>query len=178
MVPLTVQFIGPCGEAPAYQTENSVGFDVCAQPANSAATRAQLAWQEGPEGATPRWVLHRGALAKIPLGIRIDSAKNDLLLSLACRETPYEGVILPVLPHLELRPRSSLSARGIDMRIGTIDPDYRDEICAVLKNNSNEQIVIELGDRIGQLVGTLAFRAGGVNVKTRAREGGFGSTNQ
>lgn len=175
MVPLIVQFIGPNGEAPAYQTENSVGFDVCAQPANTAETSAQLAWQTGPDGSAPRWVLHRGALAKIPLGIKIVGARTNMLLPLAGSDA--SEIILRVLPHLELRPRSSLSARGIDMRIGTIDPDFRNEICAVLKNNSNEQVVIELGDRIGQLVGTLAFRVGGVNIKNKTREGGFGSTN-
>ena len=52
----------------------------------------------------------------------------------------------------DLRPRSSLSLRGLTVSFGTIDPDYRGELKAILSNTTNNETSIHIGQRIGQLV--------------------------
>lgn len=81
---------------------------------------------------------------KIPLGFALELPKG------------WEAVI---------RPRSGLTLKGIDNGIGTIDANYRGEVCAVVINNSNppfvvcedgmtyqEPFVVHNGDRICQMV--------------------------
>ena len=56
---------------------------------------------------------------------------------------------------VQVRPRSGLAAKkGITVlnAPGTIDADYRGEVCVILVNLSNEPFVIENGERIAQLV--------------------------
>jgi hypothetical protein len=62
---------------------------------------------------------------------------------------------MDVLPELQIRPRSSLSKRGIYCALGTIDFDYRDEIKVCLHNLSKDTFVINPGDRVAQLVPAL-----------------------
>ena len=62
---------------------------------------------------------------------------------------------------IQVRPRSGLAARhGISLANspGTIDPDYRGEIKAILVNLSDEPFEIKPGERIAQLV-VARFRA-------------------
>lgn len=49
-------------------------------------------------------------------------------------------------------PRSGLSAKGITCELPPIDSGYRGEIHAVMSNVGHEPVMIEPGDRIGQLV--------------------------
>lgn len=56
---------------------------------------------------------------------------------------------------IQVRPRSGLAAKkGITVlnAPGTVDADYRGEICVILVNLSNEPFTIERGERIAQLV--------------------------
>ncbi len=62
---------------------------------------------------------------------------------------------LPIGFEAQVRPRSGLAAKkGITVlnAPGTIDADYRGEIGVILANISNENFVIEHGERIAQLV--------------------------
>jgi dUTP pyrophosphatase len=63
---------------------------------------------------------------------------------------------------------------------GTIDADYRGEIGVILVNLSNEDFVINNGERIAQLVIAKHERAEWTEVEllseTDRGEGGFGST--
>ena len=63
---------------------------------------------------------------------------------------------------------------------GTIDADYRGEIGVILVNLSNEDFIIENGERIAQLVIAKHERAEWVEVEelsdTSRGAGGFGST--
>ena len=62
---------------------------------------------------------------------------------------------LPVGFEAQIRPRSGLAAKkGITVlnSPGTIDADYRGEIKIILINLSNEDFVIEDGERIAQMV--------------------------
>ena len=65
---------------------------------------------------------------------------------------------------------------------GTIDSDYRGEICVVVANIGAEPVEISRGDRIAQLVVLPVVRARLERVErlppTTRDEGGFGSTGK
>lgn len=90
---------------------------------------------------------------------------------------------LPIGYEAQVRPRSGLAAKkGITVlnSPGTIDADYRGEIGVILVNFSNEDFIIENGERIAQLVIAKHERANWEQVKvleeTERAAGGFGST--
>lgn len=90
---------------------------------------------------------------------------------------------LPMGFEAQVRPRSGLAAKkGVTVlnAPGTIDADYRGEIGVILVNLSNENFVIENGERIAQLVIAKHERAEWTLVEvlseTQRGEGGFGST--
>lgn len=90
---------------------------------------------------------------------------------------------LPMGYEAQVRPRSGLAAKkGITVlnAPGTIDADYRGEIGVILINLSNEDFIIENGERIAQLVIAKHDRAEWIQVneltETSRGEGGFGST--
>ena len=92
-------------------------------------------------------------------------------------------IALPVGTEAQVRPRSGLAAKkGITVlnAPGTIDADYRGEIGVILVNLSNENFVINDGERIAQLVIAKHERAVWDEVevlgKTERGAGGFGST--
>ena len=62
---------------------------------------------------------------------------------------------LPAGYEAQVRPRSGLAIKkGITVlnTPGTIDADYRGEVCVILVNLSNEPFVINDGERIAQMV--------------------------
>jgi len=90
---------------------------------------------------------------------------------------------LPIGIEAQVRPRSGLAAKkGITVlnAPGTIDADYRGEIGVILVNLSNDDFMIEDGERIAQLVIAKHERADWIEVnelsETVRGEGGFGST--
>lgn len=90
---------------------------------------------------------------------------------------------LPVGVEAQVRPRSGLAAKkGITVlnAPGTIDADYRGEIGVILANISNEDFIIQNGERIAQLVIAKHERAEWKEVdilsETDRGQGGFGST--
>ncbi|WP_395654543.1 dUTP diphosphatase [Flavobacterium sp.] len=90
---------------------------------------------------------------------------------------------LPIGYEAQVRPRSGLAAKkGITVlnSPGTVDADYRGEIGVILVNLSNEDFVIENGERIAQLIIAKHERAEWLEVnelsETSRGEGGFGST--
>lgn len=90
---------------------------------------------------------------------------------------------LPEGYEAQIRPRSGLAARhGITVTNapGTIDADYRGEICVLLVNLSREPFVINPGERIAQMVVARHERVEWQPVDVLAESGrgagGFGST--
>ena len=90
---------------------------------------------------------------------------------------------LPLGFEAQVRPRSGLAAkRGITVlnSPGTIDADYRGEIGVILVNLSNEDFVIENGERIAQMViakhEQITWEQVEVLENTSRGAGGFGST--
>ncbi len=94
-------------------------------------------------------------------------------------------IALPVGFEAQVRPRSGLAAKnGITVlnAPGTVDADYRGEIGVILVNLSNEDFVINDGERIAQLVIAKHERAHWEEVEvlseTKRGAGGFGSTGK
>lgn len=105
-----------------------------------------------------------GGRALVPTGIRIALADG------------YEA---------QVRPRSGLAVKhGLTVlnTPGTIDADYRGEVCVVLVNLGDEPFVVHRGDRIAQLVVSPVVRARVEQVErveeSERGEGGFGHTGR
>jgi len=92
-------------------------------------------------------------------------------------------IALPVGYEAQVRPRSGLAAKkGITVlnSPGTVDADYRGEIGVILVNLSNEDFIVNDGERIAQLVIAKHERVNWQEVEvlneTERGAGGFGST--
>ncbi len=104
---------------------------------------------------------------------------------------PLERVAIPTGLILEIpegyegqvRPRSGLALKkGLTVlnAPGTVDADYRGEVKVILINLGAEEVTVERGERIAQLVITPVARADLEEAEdlepTERGEGGFGST--
>lgn len=92
-------------------------------------------------------------------------------------------IALPAGFEAQVRPRSGLAAKkGITVlnSPGTVDADYRGEIGVILVNLSNENFVVQDGERVAQLVIAKHERVTWLEVEvlneTERGAGGFGST--
>lgn len=90
---------------------------------------------------------------------------------------------LPVGYEAQVRPRSGLAfKKGITVlnSPGTIDADYRGELGVILVNLSDEEFIIEDGERIAQMVLAKHEQVNWFEVEsleeTERGTGGFGST--
>ncbi len=112
--------------------------------------------------ASQQIMLKSGSFAKVPTGLRIS---------------------MPVGLEAQVRPRSGLAAKhGVTVlnAPGTIDSDYRGEVCAILINHGQEDFLVEPGMRIAQLVFARVttvdlVKTDSLEASDRG-EGGFGST--
>ncbi|MHA7110927.1 dUTP diphosphatase [Sunxiuqinia elliptica] len=92
---------------------------------------------------------------------------------------------LPVGFEAQIRPRSGLAIKkGVTVlnTPGTIDADYRGEIKVIMVNLSNEEFVINHGERICQMVvakhETVAWKPVEILEETARGAGGFGHTGK
>jgi len=90
---------------------------------------------------------------------------------------------VPVGYEAQVRPRSGLAMKhGITLpnSPGTIDADYRGEVCIILGNVGREEFTVKRGMRIAQMVITPVTRAEVVETdrldETARGPGGFGHT--
>ena len=132
--------------------------------------------------------------ARVPERATRDSSGLDLY---ACIEPPGyielgpdvmrvpTGIALEAPPafDIQIRPRSSLGLRGVNVILGTVDADYRGEIFVAMHTfGSNRSYRIEHGDRIAQLV-ISRFEIPVITVVAELNdsargEGGYGSTGR
>ena len=104
---------------------------------------------------------------------------------------PLERTLIPTGLKIELehgyeaqiRPRSGMSIKhGITLIncVGTIDEDYRGEVCVPIVNISNEAYTIQPQERIAQLIvleyTPIEFALVDELDSTERGDGGFGST--
>jgi dUTP pyrophosphatase len=93
---------------------------------------------------------------------------------------------LPIGYEMQVRPRSGLAAKkGVTVlnAPGTIDADFRGDVGVILVNLSNDEFVVEHGDRIAQGVFAISLGKNGYRMidkdelsETERGSGGFGST--
>jgi dUTP pyrophosphatase len=106
---------------------------------------------------------------------------------------PGQRALIPTGLYLEIpegyegqvRPRSGLALkRGLTVlnAPGTIDADYRGEVGVILVNLSQEEQLVEKGERVAQLLFAPVIRGELVEVEvlrdTERGSGGFGSTGR
>lgn len=132
------------------------------------------------------FIMEVGETRIIPLGVCIDS---DKLQDLAMSETniyfnytsqEIEDITYRFLEshYLQLEPRSSIRAKGIISCSGVIDIDYKDEIKIILHNFSGEQFIINMHDKIAQIM-LQEHKTYLMGVDTEdERVGGLGSTGK
>ena len=94
-------------------------------------------------------------------------------------------IALPEGYEAQVRPRSGLAIKhGITVlnTPGTVDADYRGEVCVILVNLSQEPFEIVPGERIAQMViarhEQVEWEEVEVLNETRRGAGGFGSTGK
>ncbi|MCQ2957765.1 MAG: dUTP diphosphatase [Candidatus Gastranaerophilales bacterium] len=90
---------------------------------------------------------------------------------------------LPSGYEAQIRPRSGMAIKhGITLSncVGTVDEDYRGEVCVGLINLSEKEYTIYCGDRIAQMVIAPVVKANIIETEeldeTERGKGGFGST--
>jgi dUTP pyrophosphatase len=113
------------------------------------------------------------------------SLEESILLKPLQRTLVKTGLFmeLPIGYEAQVRPRSGLAfKKGITVlnSPGTIDADYRGEIGVILVNLSDEEFVIEDGERVAQMViakhEQVDWEVVVELVETKRGVGGFGST--
>ena len=95
------------------------------------------------------------------------------------------SISIPIGYEIQVRPRSGLSFKHGIMVVnspGTIDSDYRGEICVIMMNTQEEPFKISRGDRIAQLILSPVVQAQVKEVdmldETKRGANGFGSTGR
>ena len=128
-----------------------------------------------PEYATP---LSAG------MDLRANISESIILQPLERRLIPT-GIFLqlPEGYECQIRPRSGLALKhGITVlnSPGTIDADYRGEVCVILANMSSQPFTIEKGERVCQMVvarhASVDWDEVDVLDETERGAGGFGHT--
>src|SRR6056297_3079112 len=112
-------------------------------------------------------------------------SEDEIIIKPLQRTLIHTGLYIELPQGYEamVRPRSGMALKhGITVlnAPGTIDADYRGEVGVILVNLSNEDFIIENGERIAQMVIAKHERAEWKTVEelseTLRGEGGFGST--
>ena len=96
------------------------------------------------------------------------------------------GLAMEIPPgyEVQIRPRSGLSRRGVDVAFGTVDADYRGELKVnmAMRAGQPEAVSISHGDRIAQIVVAAVALMEIEEVddlsSTSRGESGFGSTGR
>lgn len=84
----------------------------------------------------------------------------DLKTKYAFKLLPNQVKLIPTSLFLELdkhieaqvRPKSSISAKGILVHFGTVDSDYRGEVKVIMQNLNDFGVEFEAGQKIAQIV--------------------------
>ena len=122
------------------------------------------------------------ASAGMDLRANID---DPIILKPLSRTIVKTGIFmeLPIGYEAQVRPRSGLAfKKGITVlnSPGTIDADYRGEVGVILVNLSDEEFIIEDGERIAQMILAKHEQVNWFEVETLEEtergSGGFGST--
>lgn len=128
--------------------------------------------------------------ATLPTRAHSDDAGLDLYGSETIVIPPFGGTlastgIAMALPHGYvgmIADRSSMARKGLKTAGGIIDAGYRGEIKVIFRNLTDQEIRIEKGDRIAQMliipIATPAVEEVQDLESSERGEGGFGSTGK
>lgn len=120
------------------------------------------------------------------MDLRADIDKPIVLKPLERKLIPTGlKIALPVGYEAQIRPRSGLAIKyGVTVlnSPGTIDADFRGEVCVILVNLSNNDFVVNPSERIAQMVVAkheqLDFQIVETLDETERGDGGFGHTGK
>ena len=98
--------------------------------------------------------------AQIPKQATLHSAGFDLYVDEGCclpansRNWVSTGIAVEIPAGYvgQIWPRSGLAGKGLDTSAGVVDADYRGEVKVLLVNTTIDNIVIEKGQRIAQII--------------------------
>ena len=121
--------------------------------------------------AVESFKLKAGEVTKVPTGIAVDFSQDN------------DEAYFPVRKfYMKLESRSGLASKGIFVVGGVIDQNYRGEIIVLLYNSTNQDYLIEKGNRIAQgiIIQTIYAQVKEVPelTDTIRGTGGFGSTGK
>lgn len=93
-------------------------------------------------------------------------------------ETGVSIFTCPIYVDITVRPKSSMSLKGLLVHIGTIDADYRLPIKVCITNISGVAQQISFGQKVAQIVVGVKHPSENVHIARAIveRTGGFGST--
>lgn len=113
----------------------------------------------------------------------------DLKTTRPFKLLPNQTKLIPTSLFLELdknieaqvRPKSSISAKGVLAHFGTVDSDYRGEVKVVMQNLNQHGVEFEAGQKIAQIVfnektEVVLEQTDTISNDTDRGIGGFGST--
>ena len=113
----------------------------------------------------------------------------DLKTTRPFKLLPNQVKLIPTSLYLELdkhieaqvRPKSSISAKGILVHFGTVDSDYRGEVQVVMQNLNDYGVEFEAGQKIAQIVfnektEVVLEQTEDISNDTKRGVGVFGST--
>lgn len=113
----------------------------------------------------------------------------DLKTTRPFKLLPQQVKLIPTSLFLELdkhieaqvRPKSSISAKGILVHFGTVDSDYRGEVQVVMQNLNQHGVEFEAGQKIAQIIfnektDLVLEQTEDIENNTTRGTGGFGST--
>lgn len=133
------------------------------------------------------YVLEKGKESDSGYDLRLQAIKdkeNNVIESL---ETVliHTGVYLELPDDIEvqLRPKSSLSSKGLLVHFGTVDSGYRGELLVAMTNLNKDKVEFEFNRKIAQIVFNKKIdvdleKVVEINKETDRGEGGFGSTGK
>ena len=115
----------------------------------------------------------------------------DLKTTRPFKLLPNQVKLIPTSLFLELdknieaqvRPKSSISAKGILVHFGTVDSDYRGEVKVVMQNLNQHGVEFEAGQKIAQIVfnektDVVLDQTEEIENNTQRGSGGFVSTGE
>lgn len=131
---------------------------------------------------------------KFPQRATSKSAGYDIYSPIKCSIMPYEQMLIPTGIKVDMDDndvmliiiRSSLGIKkglSIPNQTGVIDADYYNNpdneghVWVALKNNTNKQFDIEVGDRVSQAIFIKYNTVEDDSPISESRNGGIGSTN-